>query len=193
MLGKIFGVLVISSFLFGITGGHMQEVGAAVGDGALQAVELSVSLLGSMCLWSGVARVLDAGGFTKVLQKLVSPLLRIIYPDSYKKNNGISECSANISANFLGLGNAALPLGISTMKRFSENSTAGKEKASDDMVMFAVLATTPFQLLPTTLAVMREAAGSAAPYEILLPVWICEIVTTVFAVAICKLLAKVFR
>ncbi len=192
MLGKIFGALVIASFVFGITGGRMQELGAAASSGALEAVELSFALLGAMCLWSGVARVLDVGGFTKILQKLISPILKIIYPDSYKKNNGIGECSANISANFLGLGNAALPLGISAMKRFSENGTLDKEKARDDMVMFAVLATTPFQLLPTTLAAMREAAGSASPYEILLPVWICEIATTIFAVVICKLLSKIF-
>ena len=80
------------------------------------------------------------------------------------------------------------------MKKFSENNdNKKKHRASDDAVMFAVLATTPFQLLPVTLAVMREASGSTAPYEILIPVWICEIVTTVFAVILCKILAKVFK
>ncbi len=193
MLGKVFGVLTALSLLFGILCGKMSEVSAAATSGCVEAVKLSISLLGAMCIWSGVARVLDAAGFTEVLKRLVSPLLKIVYPESYKKNCGISECAANISANFLGLGNAALPLGIDAMKSFSENSSIGKDKASDDMVMFAVLATTPFQLLPTTLAAMREASGSAAPYEILVPVWICEILTTVFAVVACKLLAKVFR
>ena len=115
-----------------------------------------------------------------------------IYPDAYSKNNGIKECAANISANFLGLGNAALPTGIAAMKKISQNSTIPKNKASDDAVMFAVLATTPFQFLPVPLFTLREAAGSSAPYEILIPVWICEIATTVFAIIICKLLSKVF-
>ncbi len=192
MLGKIFGVLVTASFIFGAAGGNMGQVAAAAGTGAYEAVELSVHLLGAMCLWSGAARVLDRGGFTKLLERLISPILRIIYPDSFKKNSGIKECAASISANFLGLGNAALPLGISAIKKFSENNTLEKGRASNDMVMFAVLATTPFQLLPVTLAAMREAAGSVAPYEILLPVWICEIMTTVFAVILCKMLEKIF-
>lgn len=193
MLGKIFGALTVSSIIFGMALGNMPEVCTAAGMGALEAVELCVKLLGAMCIWSGVAGVLDAAGFTDMLSKIISPVLRIIYPDSYKKKNGIRECSANISANFLGLGNAALPLGIEAMKKFSDNSPLSKDKASDDMVMFAVLATTPFQLLPVTLAAMREAAGSASSYDILLPVWICEVFTTVFAVIACKLLSKVFR
>ncbi len=192
MLGRIFGVLVVSAFVFGALGGNMNEVTSAAGAGAYEAVELSLHLLGAMCLWSGAARVLDKGGFTRLLERLISPLLKIVYPDSFGKKNGIKESAANISANFLGLGNAALPLGISAMKKFHENNTLDGKSASNDMVMFAVLATTPFQLLPVTLAAMREAAGSAAPYEILLPVWICEILTTVFAVCLCRLLEKIF-
>lgn len=192
MLGKVFGVLVAVSFVFGAASGRMDNVAAAATAGAYEAVELSVHLLGAMCLWSGAARVLDKAGFTKFLEKLISPLLRIVYPDSFEKKNGIKECAACISANFLGLGNAALPLGISAVKKFSENSPLEEGKAGNDTVMFAVLATTPFQLLPVTLAAMREAAGSAAPYEILLPVWICEILTTVFAVVLCKILEKIF-
>lgn len=192
MLGKIFGILVATAFIFGAVCGRMEQVAAAATSGAFEAVELSVHLLGAMCLWSGAARVLDKAGFTRFLEKLISPLLRIIYPDSFKKKNGIKECAACISANFLGLGNAALPLGISAVKKFSENSTLEEGVADNDTVMFAVLATTPFQLLPVTLATMREAAGSTAPYEILLPVWICEILTTVFAVLLCKILEKIF-
>lgn len=193
MLGKVFGILVAVSFVVSIIQGNMQELLSATTSSAGQALELAITLAGSMCLWSGVARVLDKCGFTQKLEKVISPVLSKIYPDAYAKKNGINECAANISANFLGLGNAALPLGIETMKRFSENNSEKTKKASDDMVMFAVLATTPFQLLPVTLAALREAAGSISPYEILIPVWICEIATTVFAVVVCKLLAKIFK
>lgn len=192
MLGKIFGVLVTVSFIFGAASGRMELLAAAVTAGAYEAVELSVHLLGAMCLWCGAARVLEKAGFTAFLERLISPVLRIVYPDSFKKKNGIKEYAANVSANFLGLGNAALPLGISAVKKFAENSTLEDGRASNDTVMLAVLSTTPVQLLPVTLAAMREAAGSAAPYEILLPVWICEILTTVFAVVLCKLLERIF-
>ena len=193
MIGKVFGLLVLIAFTFGVLSGNVQELSRAAANSAKEALELAISLAGSMCLWNGVARVLDKCGFSQMLRRFISPILSKVYPDAYKKNNGINECAANISANFLGLGNAALPLGIRAMKRFSENDIKNPERASDDAVMFAVLATTPFQLLPVTLATMREACGSASPYEILVPVWICEIVTTVFAVIICKMMAKIFK
>ncbi len=193
MIGKLLGIMMSFSVLYGVICGNAEVVGRAATAGAAEAVSLAIALLGNMCLWSGTARVLDRCGFTKKLEKIISPLLRVIYPDSYFKGNGIRECAANVSANFLGIGNAALPLGIETMKKFADNSGFEKEKASDDMVMFAVLATTPFQLIPATLAAMREAAGSVAPYEVLLPIWICEIATTVFAVIVCKCFAKIFK
>jgi len=192
MIGKVFGILVTISFAVAIVQGNMSELSFAVTSSASEAIKLVITMAGSMCLWSGVASVLDECGFTEKLRDVISPVLGIIYPDAYRKDSGIKECASNISANFLGLGNAALPLGINTMKKFNENKTENISVASDDQVMFAVLATTPFQLLPVTLAAMREAAGSASPYEILLPVWICEIATTVFAVVICKLLSRVF-
>jgi spore maturation protein A len=145
-----------------------------------------------MCLWNGVARVLDKGGFTKLLGRMISPFLAIAFPKSYAEKNGMKECATNICANFLGLGSAALPTGLEAMKKLCENSTSEKGKASDDAVMLAVLATTPFQLLPNTLAAMRKAFGSVMPYDVLLPIWICEIATTFFAIAVCKLLSRVF-
>lgn len=192
MIGKLLGIMISVSVFYGVVCGNADIVGRAATEGASEAVSLAIALLGNMCLWSGTARVLDRCGFTKKLEKIISPLLRGIYPDSYFKGNGIRECAANVSANFLGIGNAALPLGIATMKKFGDNNEFEKERASDDMVMFAVLATTPFQLIPSTLAAMREAAGSVSPYEILLPIWICEIATTFFAVIVCKCLAKFF-
>ena len=193
MIGKIFGIMTAAAFICAFVNGNMNELAGAAACSASKAVELVFSLAGSMCLWSGFSRVMDKCGFTEKLRKVILPLLKIIYPDAYKKNNGIKECAANIGANFLGLGNAALPLGIETVKKFSENGGNDKKRASDDAVMFAVLATTPFQLLPITLTAMREGAGSAAPYEIILPVWICEAATTVFAVIICKIMAKIFK
>ncbi len=193
MIGKVFGILVTVSFVFAAFMGNMENLATAASDSAIRAIELSISLAGSMCLWSGCARVLDKCGFSEMLGKIASPILSKIYPDAHQKDNGIRECASNIAANFLGLGNAALPLGIETMKKFSSNSKLQKNKASDDMVMFAVLATTPFQLLPVTLFALRESSGSVSPYEILIPIWVCEIATTIFAIIICKLLSKVFR
>lgn len=193
MIGKVFGVLVTVSFVCAMICGNMTELSESVTSTANAAVELVITMTGSICLWSGVAKVLDKAGFTEFMQKLISPLLKVIYPDAFKKNNGICECACAVCANFLGLGNAALPLGTAAMKKFGENGIKENGRATDDQVMFAVLATVPFQLLPGTLAAMREASGSKAPYEILLPVWICEILTIGFAVTICKIFSKIFK
>ena len=191
MLGRIFAVIVTFSFIYGAVNGTMGAVSDAALSSSAEAVKLSMSLLGSMCLWSGTARVLDKGGFTKILGKAVNPILKMLYPESSKRNSGINECAANLCANVLGLGSAALPTGIEAMKKLSCDGSGGY-CANDEAVLFSVLATTPFQLMPNTLAAMRASCGSDAPYEILLPVWICQILTTVFAIAACKILAKVF-
>lgn len=193
MLGKIFGVLVALSLVFGTMFGKMENVSEAAVDSAISAVELSINMLGNMCLWSGCVRVIEKSGIGRGLEKLVSPVFKIIYPESWKKKNGISECTQNFSANFFGLSNAALPLGIEAIKKIKENDTVKNDSASDEVILFAVLATTPFQLLPTTLATMRKACGSAAPYEVLFPIWICEILTTVFAIIICRFFSKIWK
>ena len=193
MPGKVFGLLATISFITAVFTGNMDVLSGAISSSALRATELVISLAGSMCLWSGLSRVLDECGFSDLLQRITSPLLSVIYPDAFSKNCGIKECAANISANFLGLGNAALPTGIAAMKKLSSNSERPDGKANDDAVMFAVLATTPIQLIPVTLFTLRETAGSVAPYEILIPIWICETATTFFAVLICKLMSRIFR
>lgn len=192
MIGRIFGVLTAVAFIYAALFGRMEVVSAAVSDSAASAVELSVALLGSMCLWNGVARVLDKGGFTRLLGRAISPFLAFAFPKSYAGKKGMKECAANIGANFLGLGGAALPTGLAAMRELCEGDISEDGRASDDAVMLAVLATTPFQLLPNTLAAMRRAFGSVAPYDVLLPIWICEIATTVFAILLCKALSKVF-
>ena len=190
MLGKVFAVLVISSFLFAGFSGNMAEVCTAAIDGANEAVTLSISLLGVMCLWSGVIRTLDKAGLTRILSKAASGLLKLIYPKVYKNTEAINNIAADYSANLLGLGNAALPIGIRAMNSLKKNGLPQPDTANDDMIMFAVLNTAPFQLMPTTLIALRSTYGSANPFEIILPIWICSAGTTVFGVILCKMFAK---
>ena len=182
MLGRVFSVLTCFSFVFALFTGRMPEVCDAAISGAQEAVNLCFSMTGMLCLWNGVIRVLDKAGATEVICRIISPLLKIVYPEAYKKGSGIKEISSNFAANLLGLGNAALPLGLSAMSALCD----GTDRASDEMVTFSVLNTVPFQLIPATLIAMRAANGSARPYEIILPVWICSCITIIFAVILCK-------
>jgi len=193
MLGAIFSILVIASFFCGMITGRMELVCQAVIKGAGDAVNLSIALLGMMCLWSGVIRTLNAAGFTRKLAKLISPLLRILYPKSFQAKNGIDDVAADISANLLGLGNAALPIGMRAMKGLKLTGLPRPETANDDMITFAVLNTVPFQLMPTTLITMRTVAGSQNAFEIILPIWICSVFTILFGTMVCKGLAKLFH
>lgn len=159
--------------------------------GAGEAVTLSIALCGSLCLWSGVIRVLDKAGVTHMLTRALLPLLKGMY-SSRLSTETLHAIAANYSANFLGLGNAALPLGLRAMQCIKQDTHASNT-ASDDMVLFAALNTAPFQLLPTTLAALRASHGSTAPFAMLAPTWLCMACTLLFGFILCKLLSRLFR
>jgi len=114
------------------------------------------------------------------------PLLRFLFPDACKKQNGIGEIAASVSANVFGIGNAATPLAIKAMEKMQENNP-DKTTATDDMIMFTVLGTASFDFFPTTLIALRKAADSQAPFEVIVPVWICSLLTAAFAVLLVKI------
>ena len=187
MLGKIWGVIAIVSFIFGVFNGKLEEMSGAIMSGASNAVDLTLSLLGAMCLWMGIMRVFDSVGITEKTAVLMGPVLRMLFPDAYKKKNGIGEIGASITANLFGIGNAATPLAIKAMEKLSENN--GKsEVASDDMVMFTVLGCGSVDIFPTTLIALRQGAGSVGVFEVVVPIWICSLFTAIIGVLTVKIL-----
>lgn len=191
MLGKIFGVICTISFVFALFCGNMSSLAAAVLDGASEAVSLTVSLVGSMALWCGVMRVFVRAGVVDFFSKLISPFMKLCFPRASGSGHGAGEICACVAANMLGIGNAATPFALSAMKKMQEDNPE-KSIATDDMVSFAVLNCSPFCLLPATLISLRQSAGSAAPYDIVVPVWICSAACAVFAVVLSRTLC-VFR
>lgn len=185
MIGKVFGGICLISFLFALFTGNISTLGNAALDGASGAVSLTFSLMGMMCLWGGIMRVAEKSGVVDGLSKLMSPLLRFLFPDAYRKKKGLGEVSASISANIFGIGNAATPLAISAMEALQENNE-DKSAASDDMIMFTVLSTASFDIIPTTLIALRRAAQSADPFEIIVPVWLCSFFSSCVAVMLVK-------
>ncbi len=186
MIGKICGVICVLSFVFGCFTGNMSRMGSAIIDGASSAVTLTLSLIGMMCLWNGIMRVATAAGIIKKMAKLMSPLLKFLFPDTYIKQNGIGEIAASISANIFGIGNAATPLAVNAMEKLQENNK-NKNIATNDMVMFTVLGTASVDIFPTTLIALRQTSGSVDPFEIIAPVWICSFVTACVGVLLVKI------
>ena len=204
MLGKIFGIISLLSVIIAVFTGKIEQVGISVAEGADSAVKLIISLAGMMCLWSGIVRVMKYIGLTEILAKIISPVLRIMLPYTYnlKKQNdkdaihAMQSVSANISANILGIDNAATPLGIDAIKKLSDvknkSKTADPIAANSDMIMFVVFNCASLQIIPTTLIALRSAAGSANVFEIIPAVWICSFATTAFAIIAVKLFTFLF-
>jgi len=185
MLGKLFGILAGAAMLYGTLRGQGEAVSTAVLEGASDAVSLTIALCGMMCLWCGVMRVLQEAGIISRLARMLRPLLGLIFPHAARTGIGMEEIAANLSANLLGLGNAATPFALQAMAAMAEHNP-DPASATDDMIMLVVLNTASLQLLPTTLITLRYAAGSAEPYAILLPVWICSAAASAVAVLLCR-------
>ena len=151
--------------------GRGAQLAAALPQGAQEGITLAFSLAGSLCLWSGVGKVLEKAGFTGVLTRLLKPILYRIFPSAKKDDQLADSLSANICANFLGLGNAATPMGIRAAQRLA----GGHSYAGDQLCRLIVLNTASIQLIPSTVAALRVSLGSASPFDILPAVWITSL------------------
>ncbi len=188
MLGICFFVLCALSLLCGTLTGRMPETAGAAIDGAARAVELIIALAGMSTLWSGVMAVLREAGMIRRLGRLLSPILRHVFPEAWQDADAREEITAAVSANILGIGNAATPLALRAMGRLAERNPHPAQ-ASADMITFTVLAAASPSLLPTTLIALRRAAGSVRPYAITVPVWIVSFTCGAAGVLLCRLAA----
>lgn len=178
------------SLLFGCATGQLSAVSAAALTGAQSAVELCLSMAGAICLWSGVMTLMDRCGLSEKLAGLLRPLLRHILPNASRDSETLAALSANVSANLLGLGNAATPLGIRAATRMAQGCSG---VASDELCRLVVLNTASIQLLPTTVAAVRSAHGCAAPFDILPAVWLSSVLSVSAGLLAARGLQAVWR
>ena len=170
----IWGGMVILSLLFGAATGRINAVSEAALSGAQNAVELSLSMAGVLCLWSGIMEIMRVCGLTDGLARAFRPLMRRLLPEASRDSETLAAVSANVSANLLGLGNAATPLGIQAARRMARGCGG---VASDELCRLVVLNTASIQLLPTTIASVRAAAGCKTPFDILPAVWLSSVLS----------------
>ena len=162
---------------------------ASIPAGAQAGISLSLSLAGSLCLWTGVGKLMERAGISDLLSRLLAPLLRWIFPGT-KQDKVLAEAlSGNICANFLGLGNAATPMGIRAVQRMAEKGPSGT--ATDEMCRLIVLNTASIQLIPATVAAVRVSLGCQTPFDILPAVWITSLCSAGLGTATAYLLGKV--
>ncbi len=178
--------MVAISLLCGLATGRGPAVASAAMEGAASAVELCFHMAGVLCLWMGVMEIMRRAGLIELLSRLLRPLLRRLYPAFAGDQKVMDSISANVSANLLGLGNAATPLGIQAAQLMSRRTPG---VASDALCMLVVCNTASIQLIPTTVASVRMAAGSAAPFDILPAVWLASGISVAVGMTAAKLCA----
>lgn len=181
MIGKTYSVIIILAFIFSAITGNMEKLGAECISGAVNAVKFMIELGTMMGFWCGIMAVFEKCGVLAFFTRIIRPILKPIFPKSAKDDSVMGDISMNVGANFLGLGNAATPAGISAMQKMNK-----QVPNNDEMVMLTVLNTASVQFIPTTLLSLRIIAGSHAPYEVIPLIWICSVITVLFAILITK-------
>ena len=189
-MSLIWTVMVGAAILCGLATGNGPAVAKGALDGAAAGVELSLSMMGVLCLWMGVMEVMERSGIARGLSRLLRPAICRLYPDFAGDKRVMDAVSANLSANLLGLGNAATPLGLEAARLMAQRT---RGVASDGLCMLVVTNTASLQLIPTTVASLRAAAGSANPFDILPAVWLASVISVAVGVTAAKLFARVWR
>lgn len=173
MLNYIWVGMLLIGFAIGTINGKIEDVTNAAFTSAGGAVELCIGLLGIVCLWSGLMKVMERSGLINVIARLARPVIKLLFHEIKDNDKAVGAIVMNLAANFMGLGNAATPLGIKAMSELQKVNRR-KETASNAMCMFLVLNTSAIQLIPTTVIALRNDAGSTAPSEITVCVWIAS-------------------
>lgn len=185
-MNYIWAALILISVFCAMVTGRMPQLSAAVLSGAAGAVELVIAMAGMMCAWTGLMKIADAGGITGLLSRLLNPLMRLLFPSLKKGSPAVRAICMNITANLLGLGNAATPMGIAAMKELAKLNPS--QTADNAMVMFVVINASSIQLIPTFMGTLRAKYGSPAPFDILPAVWLASVVALLAGIAAAKVM-----
>lgn len=191
VMSWVWTVLVGGSILCAIATGNGSGAATAVLQGARQGVDLAISMAGAICLWCGVGKLMERNGMTKFLSRLFMPFLCRLFPSAKSDPILAGQLSGNICANFLGLGNAATPMGIQAVKQMARKGDP--YIATDEMCRLIVLNTASIQLIPANVAAIRAGLGAASPFDILPAVWITSLCSAGLGLCAAWLFGKVCR
>lgn len=191
LLSYVWIIMVILSIFCSILTGRTPQTGSAALIGAQNGVTLALSLCGSLCLWSGFAKLTEKSGLARRFSALLRPLLSRLFPEASRDPSALQDLCGNLTANFLGLGNAATPMGISAVRRM--HALSGKPDASDEMCRLIVLNTASIQLIPSTVGAVRASLGSARPFDILPAVWLTSACSVTAGLLAARLFSRWWR
>ena len=185
LMSWIWTGMVGISILCALWSGQGVQLAGAVFQGAQSGVSLVFSMVGAVCLWSGVAAVMETAGIMGMLSRLFRPLLNRVFPSTRRDPQLAGYLSGNFCANLLGLGNAATPMGIQAARRLA----GGQTTANDELCRLVVLNTASIQMIPATIASVRAASGSSSPFDILPAVWLSSVLSVTAGILMSRFLA----
>lgn len=189
MLNLIWIIMIFAGVVTGILTGRIKEVSDAILESCVNSVELVITMLGAMCLWTGIMEVAKKGGLVDLLARLLKGVFRYLFPGIPKDHPANGAIAMSLSADLLGLGNAATPLGIAAMKELSSINN-NSPVASNAMVMFGVVNAACIQIIPTTVLVIRQQAGSVNITSIMPCIWVASFASLFSGIVLAKLMEK---
>lgn len=188
-MSKIWGGMFIVSFFIAIINGNIQGVVSVLFDSTKDALEICFNILGILCMWSGFMRIAEKCGLVDKLSKFVSPVVKFLFPSLPKNDEAFGHIAMNMTANILGLGNIATPLGIKAMERL-QSYNSRKDELSNDMMLFVVLNTASIQLIPTSVIAMRVMLCSENPTSIVFPTILSSLISVFVGVFLVKIFSR---
>ncbi len=189
MMNKIWGGMIVLSLVISLFTGRVEQTAAAAVAGASSAIESCISLLGIMCLFTGLSRIGERAGLMNLFAKLLRPVFNLLFPKVSANSAAMGAIVMNIVANLLGMGNAATPFGIRAIKEL-DKLNKNKGVATNEMCTLVVLNTASIQLIPATLISMRQMWSSANSGEVIVPVWIVSTLALICGITATKILEK---
>lgn len=192
MLNILWPIFIIISIIFSIFSGNIDKINSSIFDSTQSAIDLTLTLLGATCLWSGIMEIASKTEIIKKLSKILNKIIKKFFYDLNSESKSYNNIIMNIIANILGLGNAATPLGLKAMSELQKENN-DKERLSDNMMMLIVLNTASLQIIPTTVIAVRSSLGSNNPTQIIVPVWIATIGAAIVGISVAKIIIRVTR
>ena len=189
MLNLIWPIMLVISIIYSILIGNVDSINNAIFESTKKTVELTLTLLGTICLWNGIVEIAGKTKLMNILTKMLSPLVNFLFPESKNDKKIKNDISMNIVANILGIGNAATPLGLRAMQGM-QNKNKDKNRLTDDMATFIILNTASIQIIPTTVIAIRMSLGSSEPTKIIFAVWFSTICAAIVGIIVTKICIK---
>lgn len=185
----IWSYMILIAFIFCIINGNVEEIVEVMFSSTESTVSLFLRLTGIICMWSGFIKIADKSGLIEKLSRLINPLIRLLFPELKNDSEISGHIAMNMTANMIGLGNVATPIGLKAMAKMQQNNKE-KHKLSKSMLMFVILNTASIQIIPTSVIAVRATADSTNPTSTVLPTIIASVTSVVVGILIVNMLYR---